>query len=194
MILSPQGFIRVGLLVFLTVVFQVSAMERIHVFGGQPDLLPLLVAAVAIYAGSVPGAVCGFLAGLTLDMMIGDSLGAASLVLTAIGYGVGRYREVRDPAHSLMPIPLGAAATLAYALGSAAVGFMLSIDASVSFDVLRDMLVLLILNTVIALPVFGLVRRVLRPTLAVDPIERRRRRRGPSQTGPIGLRGLGIGR
>ncbi|MBA2504883.1 MAG: rod shape-determining protein MreD [Thermoleophilaceae bacterium] len=194
MILSTQGFIRVGLLVFFTVVLQVSAMERITIFGGQPDLLPLVVAAVAIYAGSIPGAACGFVAGFTLDMMISDHLGASSLVLTAIGYGIGRYREVRDPAHGLMPIPLGAAATASYAIGTAAVGFMLSIDTSATFGVISDMIVLLLLNTIIALPVFAVVRRVLGPTLAIDPLERRRRRQGPSSTGPIGLRGLGIGR
>lgn len=194
MILATQGFVRVGVLVFLTVVVQVSAMERVSVFGAQPDLLPLVVAAVAIYAGSVPGAACGFAAGLTLDMMIGDHLGPSSLVLTAIGYGVGRYREVRDPAHGLMPIPLGAAATGAYAIGSAAVGFMLSIEASVSGGLFTDAILLLLLNTIIAIPVFALVRRVLRPALSIDPLERRRRRRGPSATGPIGLRGLGQAR
>lgn len=190
---TPQSVIRVGLVVFLAVLFQVTCVERIHVIGTAPDLLPLVVAAVAIYAGSVPGAVVGFATGLLLDLMIGVHLGGTSLTLTAVGYGVGRFREVRDPAHGLLPIPVGAAATTGYAVGSAAVGFMLSIDATVSLVVLREMIVLIVINTVIALPVFALVRRVLRPALLVDPLERRRRRRGPSSTGPIGLRGLGIG-
>jgi rod shape-determining protein MreD len=193
MSLSPQSVIRCSLVVFFAVLIQVTCIERIHVIGTAPDLLPLVVAAVAIYAGSVPGAVVGFGTGLLLDLMIGVHIGGTSLTLTAVGYGVGRYRELRDPAHGLLPIPVGAAATAGYAVGSAAVGFMLSIDASVSLVVLREMIVLILLNTLLALPVFALVRRVLRSALLVDPLERRRRRRGPSETGPIGLRGLGIG-
>ena len=41
-------------------------------------------------------------------------MGASSLVLTAVGYGVGRFREVRDPSHGLMPIAVGALATGAW--------------------------------------------------------------------------------
>jgi predicted MFS family arabinose efflux permease len=48
----------------------------------------------------------------------------------------------------------------------------------------------------LALPVFALVRRVLRPVLAVDPVQRMRRRAGaqPSPAGPLGLRGLEVNR
>ena len=35
-------------------------------------------------------------------------MGLSSLVLTAVGYGVGRFRELRDPSHGLLPIPVGA--------------------------------------------------------------------------------------
>ena len=58
----------------------------------------LLVGAVALYAGSIPGAAVGFSAGLLLDLAVGGDLGSSSLVLTSIGYAIGRYREVRDPA------------------------------------------------------------------------------------------------
>jgi len=32
----------------------------------------------------------------------------------------------------------------------------------------------------------------MRPVLAVDPLELRRRRRGPREAGPLGLRGLEV--
>jgi rod shape-determining protein MreD len=146
---------------------------------------------VAIYAGSVPGAAMGFATGFLLDLLVGQTMGLSSLVLTAIGYGVGRYREVRDPAHSLMPIPVGAVATLAWVATYAAVSFMLDVGASVSAHVLLDMLFTTIINALLALPVFWIVRKVLRPVLLVDPVETSRRRRAPIESGPIGLRGLG---
>jgi hypothetical protein len=42
--------------------------------------------------------------------------------------------------------------------------------------------------------VFAFVRRVLRSVLMADPMESRRRRAQTRETGPIGLRGLEIGR
>ena len=36
-------------------------------------------------------------------------MGVSSLVLTAVGYGVGRFREIRDPSHGLLPMAVGAA-------------------------------------------------------------------------------------
>ena len=91
-------------------------------------------------------------------------MGASSLVLCAVGYGVGRFRELRDPAHGLLPIAVGAAAAAGWVLAFGAVSFMLDVGAaSVSGLVFREMIVTVILDTLIALPVFGLVRRVIRP-------------------------------
>jgi rod shape-determining protein MreD len=189
---TPGSFGRAGLIAFLAVILQLSGLGPDHLFGGRPDLVVLVVAAVAIYAGSVPGAAMGFGCGFLLDLAVGSTMGASSLVLTAVGYAVGRYREVRDPAHGLMPIPVGALATLGWVAAFAAVSFMLDVGASVSPLVLRDMLVTIALNTVLAIPVFALCRRVLRPALLVDPLDVRRRRQPPRETGPLGLRGLEI--
>jgi hypothetical protein len=119
-------------------------------------------------------------------------MGLSSLVLTAVGYGVGRYREVRDPAHGLLPIPVAAAATLGYGAAFAAVSFMLDVGATVSPLVFRDIAVTTVLNVILALPIFWICRRTLRPALAVDPLDARRRRRKPRETGPLGLRGLEV--
>jgi len=188
---TPSAFLRVGAIIFAAVILQLSGLGPMSFFGGHPDLVPLAVAVVAIYAGSVTGAATGFAAGLVLDLAVGATLGASSLVLTAVGYAVGRYREVRDPAHGLMAIPVGAAATLGFLVAFTSVSFMLDVGASVSPLVLRDMLITTLLNTLLALPVFALCRRILRPVLVVDPFERRRRRNAPIDSGPLGLRGLG---
>ena len=192
MILSPGAVLRVSLLVLTAVVLQLSGIGPVYVLGGHFDVVPLAVAATAFYAGSVPGAATGFAAGFLLDLLVGGVMGASSLVLTAVGYGVGRVREVRDPSHGLLPIPVAAAATLGWVTAFAAVAFMLDIGATVSPIVFRDMLVTTLLNAIVALPVFALCRRILRPSLAVDPLERGRRRRRPRETGPLGLRGLEV--
>jgi rod shape-determining protein MreD len=192
--LVPGAFVRTGLLVLLAVVLQVSGFSQMRLLGGYIDLIPLVVAAAAIYSGSVAGSVVGFCTGLLIDLALGQNLGATSLVLTALGYGVGRYRDLRDPAHGLMPIPVAAAATLGYLAAVAAVSFMLEIGASVSPLVAREAIITVLLNVAVALPFFALVRRVLRPVLVVDPAARMRRRADPIESGPLGLRGLEVRR
>ena len=191
---TPAAFVRTGALVLLVVIVQISGVQNASVLGGTIDVIPLFVAAVAIYAGSVPGAIVGFSTGLLLDLAIGQTLGMTSLVLTALGYGVGRYRDLRDPSHGLLPIPVAAAATAGYLVAIAAVSIMLEIQASVSLLILREAAITVLLNVALALPVFALVRRVLRPVLAVDPLQRMRRRAEPRGSGPIGLRGLEVNR
>ncbi len=194
MTLTPGAFVRTGVLVLLAVIVQISGVQNASILGGTIDFIPLAVAAVAIYAGSITGALVGFSTGLLLDMAIGQTLGLSSLVLTALGYGVGRYRDLRDPSHGLLPIPVAAAATAGYLAAVAAVSFMLEIESAVSVMILREAVITVLLNVALALPFFALVRRVLRPVLAVDPLHRLRRRSEAPAAGPIGLRGLDVKR
>jgi rod shape-determining protein MreD len=190
-IVTAGTVVRVGLLLLVAVVTQISGFSGIRIFGGGFDLIPLVVAAIALYGGSVTGSVVGFACGMLADLALGHNLGASSLVLTAVGYGVGRFGEERDPAHGLIAIPVGGAATFAYVFALGAVNFMLEIDARVSGLVLRDALITVLLNAWLALLVFGIVKRLLRPVLASEPGHRRR----PAETrptGPLGLRGLEV--
>jgi rod shape-determining protein MreD len=190
-IITPGTIVRLGLLLLVAVVTQISGFSGIRIFGGTFDLIPLVVAAIALYGGSVTGCVVGFACGMLVDLALGHNLGASSLVLCAVGYGVGRYGEIRDPAHGLIAIPVGGFATLGYVAAFGAVNFMLEIDANVSALVLRDALVTVLLNAWLALLVFGIVKRLLRPVLAAEP-GRRGRGAETRPTGPLGLRGLEV--
>jgi rod shape-determining protein MreD len=191
-ILGPGAFVRVGLLLLAIVLLQISVVGQIGILGGYADLTPLAVAAVAYYGGSIAGSATGFAAGFLLDLATGATMGASSLVLTAVGYGVGRYREVRDPSHGLLPVPVGAAATAGWVTAYAGVSFMLEVGARVSPLVIRDALVTILLGALLAIPVFVGIRKLLRPALLIDPYQLRRRRRAPRETGPLGLRGLEV--
>jgi len=181
--------LRVGLLVIACVVLQVSGVGSLRVLGGSVDLIPLLVGAIALLAGSSAGALSGFATGLVLDLALGRHLGASALALSVVGYAIGRYREEHDPAHGLMAVPVAAAATAGYAVMMAGVSFLLGVEASVSPLVLREALVTLLLNGLLAVPAFALVERVLRPVLIADPLARSRRR-PTSQPGPLSVRGV----
>jgi rod shape-determining protein MreD len=191
-IFSPGAVARLVAIVILTVVIQAAGVQGIALLGGTIDLVPLVVGAVALWGGCIPGAAVGFCCGLLIDLTLGQDVGASSLVLTAVGYFVGRYGEVNEPSHGLLPIPVGAAATAAYLIGTTIVSLMLAFDASLSLLAFRDMFLTIFLNTLIALPVFALIRRILRPVLVRDPTDRRRKKATAIESGPIGLRGLGI--
>jgi hypothetical protein len=114
-------------------------------------------------------------------MALVQTLGVTSLLYIAIGYWSGRLRELRDPAHGLVPLALGAAATAFAGLGMAVIQFLLGVDAPVSFLLLQQIVITVLVNTLIALPVYALVRRIIAPVLPQDP--RRRRRRAYSTGG-----------
>ena len=103
--------LRLVALGFLAVVVQIAAISQITVFGVSVDVAPLLVASVGLLAGSLPGAVFGFGVGLLVDLALVQTLGVTSLLYIAVGYASGRLRELRDPAHGLVPVAVGAVAT-----------------------------------------------------------------------------------
>ena len=83
-------------------ILQLTTVSQITVLGVPADLAPLLAASVGLLLGSVPGACFGFGLGLLMDTALAQTLGITSLVLLTAGYGAGRLRELRDPAHALV--------------------------------------------------------------------------------------------
>jgi rod shape-determining protein MreD len=167
--------IRLVLLGFVCVIVQEAAVSQISIFGTSADLTPLVVMSVGLLAGSVPGAIMGFGVGLLVDMVLVQTLGITSLLLIAIGFWAGRLRELRDPGHGLVPMGVGAAATAFSGLGMALIQFLLGVQAPVSTLLLQQIFITVLVNTLIALPVYAAVRRVLSPVLPEDPRRRRRR-------------------
>jgi rod shape-determining protein MreD len=154
---------------------QLTTVSQLAFFGVPADLSPLLVASIGLLCGSIAGASFGFGLGLFMDTVLAQTLGLTSLVLLIAGYGAGRLRELRDPAHGLVPVAVGAAATLVTVVGLALMQFLLGFEAPVSLQFVRQVLLVVVLNSLLALPVHALVRRVLLPFLPDDPRRRRRR-------------------
>jgi rod shape-determining protein MreD len=128
-----------------------------------------------LLAGSMPGAIMGFGTGLLVDTVLVQTLGVTSLLYIPIGYWAGRLREVRDPAHGLIPLVAGAAATAFVGLGMTVIQFLLGVESPVSLLLVQQIFITVLVNTLIALPVYALVRKVVAPALPDDPRRRRRR-------------------
>ena len=175
MTLSSQLVWRLVALGVAAVLVQIAAVSQITVLGVSADLAPLVVAAVGLLCGSLAGALMGFGVGLFVDTALLQTLGVSSLILLGVGYGAGRLRELRDPAHPLAPLAVGAAATAAATVGFSLMQFLLGVDAPVSLLLIRQIVATVLVNCILAIPVYALVRRIVAPFMPGDPRRRRRR-------------------
>jgi len=155
---------KAALLFFFFVVVQVTIVASIGILGGSPDLVLVTLVAVALAKGSTFGAVSGFWAGLLLDVARLGTLGFTSLLLTLAGFWIGRYGETtgKDRAHA--PLLSVGVVTVLYAVGALVLHFMLREPASARVSLVDALPASVVLNLLLAFPVFSLTRRLfLRP-------------------------------
>lgn len=168
MIITWRIAVRIALIVVVAVVVQISFFSFLSFFGTTPDVIPLVVVSLGLLGGGVIGAVCGFATGLLLDSALLQTLGVSSLVLLSAGYLAGRYREGAEISNSLIPLLLAGVLTTGVAAGFAAIQLMLGVHTPVSLLVLREIFVKGLLAVVLAIPIYPLIRRILRPALVDD--------------------------
>ena len=172
MILTPKITARLVIVGLLGVLLQLTFFSQVELFHVSPDILPALTVCLGLLGGSLTGAVIGFL----LDCLLIQPLGGASLVLIAVGYGAGVFRE-RFEIHSRFVAPLLCAVlTLVAELGFGAVEAMFGINTSVSVLVVRDMLVKSVFAFFLGWAIYAGLRRLVRPALVDEATVRRTRR------------------
>jgi rod shape-determining protein MreD len=154
--------VKAAVVLFVAAILQVSIFTQVRVLGGVPDLLLVMLVAVALLRGAMFGAIGGFLAGLLVDTATLGQLGMTSLVLTIAGYWIGRYGETtgRDRGHA--PFVSVAVITVLFSVGVLLVHFVLG-ERAPAGAVFRGILPAIVLNLILTAPVYALVRRVLRP-------------------------------
>lgn len=191
MIVTWRIGVRIALVAIVAVVLQLSFFSYLTIFGTTPNIMPLVVISLGLLGGAMIGAVCGFGIGLVLDSVLFATLGVSSLVLLAVGYLAGRYREGTEISNTLLPPILIGALTMAASAGFGAIQLMLGIDAEVSLLVLREIFVQGLLAFLLAIPFYPLIRRVLRPAIVDDVVAGRRMRTPLSAAGRRRLRRRG---
>lgn len=176
MILTPKITARLLVVGLFGVLLQLTFFSQVELFHVSPNVLPALVVCFGLLGGSMTGAVSGFAIGFLLDCLLIQPLGGASLVLIAIGYAAGTFRE-RFEIHSRLVVPLMCAVfTLLGELGFGAVEAMFGIDTSVSVMVVRDMLIKSLFAFFLGWAIYVGMRRLVRPALVDEATVRRTRR------------------
>ncbi len=190
MIVTWRIGLRIALIMIVAVVLQVSFFSYLTFFGTTPNVIPLVAISLGLLGGAMVGSICGFALGFLLDSVLLATLGVSSLMLLAVGYLAGRYREGTEISNTLVPPIMIGVLTMAASAGFAAIQLMLGIDVPVSLLVLREIFVQGLIAFVLAIPFYPLIRRVLRPAI-VDDVVAGRRMRSPIRAGARRSRGLG---
>jgi rod shape-determining protein MreD len=159
--------LKAAVLLFIAAILQVSIFSQVHVLGGVPDLVLVMLVAVSLLRGTIYGALGGFFAGLLVDTATLGNLGLTSLVLTIAGYWIGRYGETtgRDRGHA--PFTSVAVISVLYAFGVLLVHFVLG-ERAPAGAIVRGLGPTIVMNLILTAPVYALTRRLLRPRTSGD--------------------------
>lgn len=154
----PLYSLRVFTLIILGVIIQTTVAPYLTVLGAKPDSTLVVVVCVALIRGPVWGAVVGFSTGLLLDVSLVQTMGISSFLYTLAGYGSGRYAEGVDIESWIPPMITVFISTLVVQFVNAVIMFLLGIEASASFVLIRIVLPTAVLGALLAAPVFIMTR------------------------------------
>ena len=104
------GFLAAGVVVTLLVA--ATLLGGLRLGGARPDLLVLVVVAVAMVSGPTSGAAFGFAAGLVADLLLDLPVGVSAFVYTVVGFAVGLARTYVVRTNALVHMTLAASASL----------------------------------------------------------------------------------
>ena len=153
--------VKAALILFVVALLQLVVLTQYSAFRTASIVLVALLS-LALLRGSIFGAVAGFGVGLMLDVATLGTLGVSSLLLTAGGFWIGRYGETtaRDRFHT--PFLSVAVVTVLFSFGQLALQFVLGQPAPAGL-VAHGLPLGLLLNLLLTLPVYPLVRRLFPP-------------------------------
>jgi rod shape-determining protein MreD len=158
--------------VFLLMVLQISVTPQLYPFGGGPDLIAILVVALALWRGLEMAAVTGFLGGLLLDAVLYRHLGMTSLAYLACAWLVATFSGRGEAGAGMLEpapprrLPWVIAGALLVQVGLVAVQLLLGQSYDAGFLVWHQIVPSLLQTTLLALILLPLLRRLFRPTRA----------------------------
>jgi rod shape-determining protein MreD len=149
---------RLAVVLIVAVALQTSVAPHLRLLGANPDFALIAVVCVALIKGAETGAVFGFLTGVITAIALMEPFGLAAFVFVLIGYFAGRYAETADLPAGLAPLLTVFVATLVADIMLATAQFLLGRQVPLDFFLGRVLLPSLVFNTLLAAPVYLLVR------------------------------------
>ena len=160
----------VAALVFVAALLQVTLFASLDIAGGVADVLLLTLLSIALLRGAVVGSIAGFFGGLLVDVLTLDTLGVTALLYALAGYWAGRYGETTGRDRSHAPLLTVLVATVALAYAGYGLHFLLGEELSARRALFETLLPAIVLNLLVARPVYALCRSALRRSTVSDRV------------------------
>jgi len=159
---SAGDFARLAATLIVAVLLQTTVAPNIRILGANPDFALVIVVCVALIKGSETGALFGFLTGTFAAIALMEPFGLSAFIFVLVGFLAGRYAETADLSAGFAPLLSAFTATLLADVLFAMAQFLLERQVPLGFFLGRVLIPSLILNTLLAAPVYLVVRLWLR--------------------------------
>ncbi len=153
---------RLAVVLLVAVLLQTAVAPHLRLLGAYPDFALIAVVSVALIKGPETGAVFGFLTGMLTAIALMEPFGLSAFVFVLVGYFAGRYAETADLPAGFAPLLTVFVATLVANVLFAMAQFLLAREVPLGFFFERVLFPSLVFNTLLAAPVYLLVRVWLR--------------------------------
>ena len=153
-------YARPAFVIFVLVTLQTTLLADLDLFGAKGDVVMLLPIAAGIAGGRERGAIVGFIAGLSLDLVVhGTPTGFFALGYTLVGYIVGMLQAGVLRAVWWIPVVTALGASALGVLTLAVVGKFIGIEGLfVVSRLTRIALVVAGLNALLVLPMMRITK------------------------------------
>ena len=155
-------YARPAFVLFILLVLQTALFADLDFFGAKAEVVLLLPIAAGIAGGADRGAIVGFIAGLSLDLVVhGTPTGFFALGYTLTGYLVGMTQAGVLRAAWWIPVLTAFGGTVVGILVLTVVGNFIGLEVEFDRDLLTICAVAAITNAILVTPMMRVVRWAL---------------------------------
>jgi rod shape-determining protein MreD len=155
--------LRFAAILLVVLLVQPSLVATLSIFGVRGDIVLLLPIVAGILGGSDRGAMVGFAAGLSFDLLLQTPFGLSALTYCLVGYGVGLLQGGVLRSTWWIPILTAFGASAAGIVVFAVLGKVLGQDSYIDGQLPKIAVVVGLINAVLVLPALRLGRWAMPP-------------------------------
>lgn len=160
-------------LVLAAAVLQSTVMGYLEVFSVKPNILITLAVVIALLRGSFESAVMGLILGLTMDVLMGKTLGWYALLLFLLSFLISLINEKLYREKLLVLMGFGFLSTIVVETSFMLIIFLFQGHEHIPYLFSRVVLPEAALNSILILPLFKPVGKVYN---ILDTLDRKRNR------------------
>ena len=149
---------RFGAILLVVLLLQTSLIAKLSIFGVRGDVVMLLPIVAGIVAGSDRGAMVGFAAGLSFDLLLQTPFGLSALTYCLVGYAVGLLQGGVIRSAWWIPVVSAFGASAGGIVVFAVLGKVLGQDGFIDGRLPKIAVIVALLNALLVLPALRIGR------------------------------------